>query len=276
MQTRILWQTTLPSIEKTKKDFGIEDNSLEDPSEAMLAGIKRVAREDTEIVWNPVKRSSYTLTAAYLEMLNNVAVLEEVIAAEEQGYDAVVICCGNDPALKEARQAVEIPVVVPGEASMLLACTLGAKFGIVGVDHAQVSLMEECVRRYGLTDRAVLPARYMAFGDNLNDELAAVVNRPETVNPRFEDAARACIEDGADVIISACTGISSALTQIGYHEVPGAGVPVIDSTHAALKLAETLADLKRTIGLGKSQHGPYKSVPKEVRDQMRALASTND
>ena len=79
----------------------------------MLDTIKQVARPDTDVHWNWIKRSAYMLTEAYLEMLNNVAVLEEVIAAEEQGFDAVVLGCGNDPALKEARQAVDIPVLAP-------------------------------------------------------------------------------------------------------------------------------------------------------------------
>ena len=272
MKTKILWQTTQPSLAQTIKDFNMHDTELEDPSDAMLETIKQVAREDTEIVWNTVPRGTYKLTEPYLELLNNVGVIEQIINAEAQGFDAVVIGCGNDPALKEARQAVEIPVLVPGESAMLMACLLGSKFGIVGVDHTQVALMEEKVRQYGLTDRAILPPRNMVFDGNLNDELGAIICNPETVNPMFEEAALACIADGADAIITGCTGISSALSQIGYREVADTGVPVIDTNHAALKMAEMMADMRRTVGLGKSQRGPFKSTPTDERDLMKKLA----
>jgi hypothetical protein len=50
------------------------------------------------------------------------------------------------------------------------------------------------------------------------------------------------------------------------------GVPIVDVTHAAVKLAETLVDLKRAAGLGKSKRRTYKSAPPAIRDAMRSLA----
>ena len=57
---------------------------------------------------------------------------------------------------------------------------------------------------------------------------------------------------------------------------PGLFVPtahMIDITQAAVKLAETLVDLKRNAGLGKSQKSTYKSIPAKLRDRMRAAAN---
>ena len=42
-------------------------------------------------------------------------------AKEEQGDDVAFVCCGNDPAITEARASVRIPVVGMTEASMHLA-----------------------------------------------------------------------------------------------------------------------------------------------------------
>ena len=101
--------------------------------------------------------------------------------------------------------------------------------------------------------------------------LGEMVFNPSAINPQFEELCRACIADGAEVIIPACAALSPATSFLGYKEVPGTGVPVIDVTQAAVKMAEVLADLKRSIGLGKSQRNAYKSVPAKVRDRMRSL-----
>jgi len=51
---------------------------------------------------------------------------------------------------------------------------------------------------------------------------------------------------------------------------------VIDITQAAVKFAEMLVDLKRAVGLGKSQKNAYKSLPAELRDRMRFLAKCTE
>ncbi len=272
MGIKIWWQNILPNREKSLQDFGIGGNSSEEDSNKKIIGVvKKVAREDTEIEWHDIKHSSYLVYDTYLEMLNNVWLIDGIIEAETKGYDAVIIGCGNDPGLRQARQAVDIPVVGPTEAAMLLACTLGYKFGVITVMDELVPLCEDNIRKYGLSWRAVFPVRTYHLGDDPFKGLAEMVVDPTIINPQFEELCHACIADGAEVIIPACCGLSPATSLLGYKEVPGTGVPVIDITQAAVKLAESLVDLKRTIGLGKSQKNAYKSLPKEVRDRMRTL-----
>ena len=91
------------------------------------------------------------------------------------------------------------------------------------------------------------------------------------INPNFEELCHASIAEGAEVIIPACCALSPATSLLGYKEVPGTGVPVIDVTQAAVKLAEIRVDLKRTVGLGKSQHNAFQSLSPELRDYARTL-----
>lgn len=266
MGIRICYQNIVTSQEKIQKDLQIEGIS---PFNKIIDIAKQVAREGTEIIWHDVKHSSYMINHAYLEMLNTIWVIEGVIEAEKQGYDAVIIGCGNDPGLKEARQAVDIPVVGPSEAAMLLACTMGYKFGVITILD-MVNVCEDNIRKIGLDRRAVFPVRVYHMDDPFGD-LSDMLQAPEKINPQFEELCRACIADGAEVIIPACCCLSPAATLAGYKIIPGTGVPVIDITQAAVKFAEMLVDLKRTVGLEKSQQRVYKSVPKELRDQMRAL-----
>ena len=269
MKTNVWWQNIIPSQEKVSEDFG---RSITIDRDSMIRVIKQVARDDTVIARHDMPRSSYILSDSYMDMLNNAVLIDQLIEAETQGFDAAVIACCNDPGLREARQAVDIPVVAPMESSMLLACTLGHKFGIVTVQKELVPLQEERIRQYGLCDRAV-PTRTMDLGDNPMEKVVGHVTHPESINPQFDEIARASIADGAEVIIVGCMSTAVATSLAGYKEVPDTGVPVIDPNQAAIKMAEQLADLKRTIGLGKSQYNYYRSMPKETRDHMRKLVA---
>lgn len=273
MGMKIWWQDILPDAGQMQQDLGIGDRAMQDEAYRRLAGVvKKVARSDTEIEIHHVKHSAYVLQASYLEMLNNVWLVDGIIEAERKGYDAAVIGCGNDPGLQQARQAVDIPVVGPTEAAMLLACTLGNKFGVITVAEEFVPLCERNIHSYGLDWRAVSPVRVYDLGDNPFQGLWEMIMTPKIINPQFEELARACVADGAEVIIPACCSLSPATSLLGYREVPGTGVPVLDVTQAAVKLAEIMVDLKRAVGLGKSRKGWYRSIRPEIRDRMRVIA----
>ena len=229
MGMKIWWQNIFPDAEQMLKDFGIGDKEKEEESFGKLINcVKQVAREDTEIEVHNLKHSAFLVQASYLEMLNNVWLIDGIIEAEKQGYDAAIIGCGNDPGLQQARQAVDIPVIAPTEAGMLLACTLGHKFGVITVMDELVSICDRNIRYYGMEWRATSPVRVYQLGDDPMQGLQEMFDEPEKINPQFEELCHACIADGAEVIIPACCGLSPATTLLGYKEVPDTGVPVID------------------------------------------------
>jgi len=156
-------------------------------------------------------------------------------------------------------------------AAMMLACSLGSRFGMITVMDELVVFCERNIRNYGMESRVARPVRVHRLGENWVNALFEMLLTPEVLFPRFEELCHACIADGAEVILPCCCALSPALSLAGYREVPGTGVPIVDVTHAAVKLAETLVDLKRAVGLGKSQRCAYKSAPPEIRDAMRSL-----
>ncbi|MFO7962427.1 MAG: aspartate/glutamate racemase family protein [Desulfobacterales bacterium] len=274
MGIKIWWQDILPSADRSI--VGGDVAAQKETEDKLLQSARQVAGEGTEIEVHHVKYSSYAFNASYLEMLNSVWIIDGIIEAEQKGYDAAVIGCGNDPGLQEARQAVDIPVVGPTEAAMLLACSLGSKFGVITVMDEFVPVCERNIRNYGLGVRVAGPVKVYQMGENPFKALFDMVENPASINPQFDSLCRQCIENGAEVIIPACASLSPATSLLGYKTVPDAGVPVIDITQAAVKLAENLVDLKRTIGLGKSQKGLYKSIPSKLRDRMRAAVNCVD
>ena len=79
----------------------------------------------------------------------------------------------QEPGLIECRGAVDIPVIGLGEATMLFACSIGRRIGLVTIDPVFVPWHEEQVIRHGLSQRvggvtaikADLPRFMRAFTD---------------------------------------------------------------------------------------------------------------
>ncbi|HUC16689.1 MAG TPA: aspartate/glutamate racemase family protein [Acetobacteraceae bacterium] len=108
------------------------------------------------------------------------ATIRAAVDAERGGYDAFVVGHFQEPGLTECRGAVDIPVIGLGEATMLFACSLGRKIGLVTIDPVFIPWHEEQVSRHGLSQRvggvaaiqADLPRFMRAFTDP--DEYAKV------------------------------------------------------------------------------------------------------
>jgi len=257
---RILWDEATSGAE-----------ALDPLWQALRGYFPTVARPDTEVELRHVSVSGNYVRSLYTELLNNRAVVENVIAAEREGFDAAVLGCWADP-LWEAREAVDIPVVGIGEAAMLLATTLGLKFAVITVAPGVVPTIEIDLRLYGLEDRAIArPVRTLDPPSDLGLLVESITDPQRRLIPNFERVAHKCIEDGAEVIVVGCGYYGPILTLHGYNEVPGTGVPVVDCSAAGLKLAEVLVDLGQSTGLHKSTALYFKRPPDEVLDQVRRV-----
>src|SRR5580658_3569971 len=194
-------------------------------------------------------------------------VICNAIAAEEQGYDAFVIGHFQDAGLYEARSVVDIPVLALGESSMLYACTLGQRSGIVTINRRYISWFQHQIRKYGLEQR-VTGVHAMMFepGQILrayeSEELAA------EVTALFDAQCRPLIEQGVDVILPG-GGIPMLLfSRLQGHAV--AGAPVVNGIPIVIKLAEAAVKLRRLSGLGVSRVSDYARPPADIIQEFRS------
>ncbi|NMC13037.1 MAG: hydantoin racemase [Chloroflexi bacterium] len=235
----------------------------------------KIASPGNDVTMRHAAVSGNYIRSLYTELLNNRSVVETAIQGEKDGFDGVVIGCWADP-LWEAREAVNIPVVGIGEASMLLACSLGYKFAIITVAPGVVPTIELDLHMYGMQDRAIYrPVRYLNPASDVELLLESIDDPQRRLIPNFERVARECINDGAEVIIVGCGYYGPILSMHGYNEIPGTGVPVLDCSAAGLKMAEALIDLRRSIGLRKSTALFYKNPPAEVIERIRKVHGLN-
>lgn len=217
----------------------------------MLDTINAVKRSDVKAKVVHLRKGPVHLEYHYYEHLNLDETLNWVRRAEKDGYDAVVIGCFYDPGVREARELVSIPVIVPAEATLHVAATLGHKFSIIVGRRKWIPKMESNLYVYGL-ERKLASFRALDF------TVPKMFSDPEKLEKAIlTEAKKALKEDGAEVIVLGCTmesGFAKDLTE-------KLKVPVLDAVVTSWKYAEMMADLYRKVGLTHSKLYGYEAPP---------------
>lgn len=204
----------------------------------------------------------------YLEFLNEAQVCEAAMAAERAGYDAFALGCFYDPALRAARSLVDIPCVGLSETCMLVACSLGHRFGLVSLEDSQRAQHEELARAYGLHDRlaAVVPMHPPI--DEYMLEIDADSARP--MLEAFGQACRRLVDAGAEVIIPGDGFLSEMVWRHGVTTQHGA--VVMDALGTLFRYGAFLAGARDALGLQVSRAGHYARPSPSMLDQARTAA----
>lgn len=181
-------------------------------------------------------------------------VIRNAIEAEKQGYDGFIIGHFQDAGLMEAKSVVDIPVVGLGESSLLHACTLGRRTGLVTIDPIFIPWHDDQVIRYGLTQRI---AGVRAIKATLPDFMAAFEGGEAYTRMRddFVAQVRPLVAEGADVILAA--GGMPMLLFGREHGFAVDGAPVVNGIAVALKAAEMAVRLRATAGIGVSRSANF-------------------
>src|SRR5204862_7932105 len=91
-----------------------------------------------------------TTTHAITEYRSGRNLIKHAVEAERQGYAAMAITHFQDAGLAEVKSVVDIPVLGLGETTLLHACTLGRKLGLVTINTVFIPWHEDQVIRYGM------------------------------------------------------------------------------------------------------------------------------
>lgn len=194
-------------------------------------------------------------------------VITNALTAWQQGYDAFVIGHFQEAGLAEARSAVPIPVIGLGEATMLHACTLGRKIGLVATSPAFVPYHEDQIARHGLQHRVIavraLHPQAGQFNRAFDDE-----HEYRSLRESFTGQAEPMLALGIDVIIPA--GGYPMLLFAREQSFAIGGATVLNGLPVTLAAAETAIRLSRLNGTGTSRRTAYALPPSEAVTEFRS------
>ena len=156
--------------------------------------------------------------------------LLSLLAGHAGQVDAVVLAVSHDTALEAARQLMPCPVVGMTEAACLVACTQGARFGLV--TFGGVETYRERIAQHGLAGRCASLVGVDATPQQ------AVADRAAVEAKVLAGVERAAAE-GADCVIMGGAALAGMAARLGS----ASPVPLLDGIACAVALAESLVRL---------------------------------
>jgi allantoin racemase len=184
--------------------------------------------------------------------------IRAALAAERSGCDAFVIGHFQEPGLTECRGAVNIPVISLGEATMLFACSIGRRIGLVTIDPVFIPWHDEQVIRHGLTQRI---GGVAAIKCDLPRFMRAFTDAAEYAEVRqdFVRQVQPLLARGCDVLIPAGGLPMLLFAQEQPFVIDGA--VVLEGIATVMKATEMAMALHRLTGVAASRGGLYSRAP---------------
>ena len=206
----------------------------------------------------------------FFQAIDTPDIIENILkcreAKGENRYDAFVSLNSTDPALVEAREILEIPVLGFLETTALVSCMMGRTFSLITPNPKFALSYSQKIQLYGLGGRLTsiesmdfphLPDYRNAFFD------PAAYQR---VMDEFDRAARRAAAAGAEVIIP-CGSHAVLQARRGLREIDGA--LIIDGLGILLKMAETAVKIQRLTGTFVSRKMLYQMPGEVVRERAK-------
>lgn len=214
---------------------------------------------DIQFDFESVRMAPGNYVSKYDMVLADVGILEAGLTAQTRGYDAVCVDTMSDSGVAALRSVLDIPVIGPGRASMLMALMLGNRFSILSMwkhwDHLYAKTLKDLkLGGHCASIRSI---------DAQPDNQGLMGGKEEDIFPLLAEAARKCVEeDGADVILLGSTTMHQSHGYLSER----LDVPVINPGPLTYKLAEMVLGL----GLSHSKTA-YPPSPRPKDEVLRAM-----
>lgn len=198
--------------------------------------LKKYAAPGTEVGIEDVPEGPASIESTYEEYLSIPAGIRRAVELESEGWDALILGCYGDPGLDAYRELLSIPMIGPGEATALMAASLGHRFSIITITESVIPMTEKQIRNIGVGEKL---ASVRVVGIPV---LQLHHDRQRTVEATIEQGRKAIEEDRADALILGC--MSMGFLEIAEEVGPELGVPFLNPARVSLKFAEA------TVGAG--------------------------
>lgn len=160
-------------------------------------------------------------------------VVEKVLEAEEDGFDAVIINCFDDPGLHAAREKSSILVLGIGETSIIASLHLGYRFAIISTGEKSRIIYELKALKLGVRER-------LAYCSGIPLRVLDLRTSEEKTKQLLLNEARKAVENYyAEVIVLGCSGMIGLAEELSKE----LNVPVLDPTITTLKIAEGFLEI---------------------------------
>lgn len=258
----------------TKKKFRIWAQGATDQTghraylAKLLPHMQACLDPDFELAFHTIT-PSVTTVHALSEFRFARQVVRNVIQAEREGCDVFFTNHFQDVGLMDAKATASIPVLGLGETTLLHACTLGRKLGLLTINPAFIPTHADQVARYGLQQRV---AGIRAIDARIPDYMEAFESPAKKAElfEVFQREARRLLDEGADVIVP--TGGIPMMLFGDEADANIDGAPIVNGVTVVVKAAEMAVKLRHLhcAQLSRVPHSGFALPSAQTLDQFLA------
>lgn len=237
---------------------------------ALEEHLKTVIDPGVQVEVHGTKKGGLGEQFRFFQAIDMPDIIENVLKCKDakgaQRYDAFVSLNSTDPALYEAREILDIPVLGFLETTALVSCMMGRSFSLITPNPKFALSYSQKLTLYGLNER-LASVESMDF-PNLTDYRNAYIDPAvhQRVMDEFDRAARRAVAAGAEVIIP-CGSHAVLQARRGLREIDGA--LIIDGLAVLMKMAETAVKIKQVMGTFVSRKMLYQTPGESVRERAK-------
>jgi allantoin racemase len=238
--------------------------------EALEEHLRAVVDPGVQIEFHGTQKGGLGEQFRFFQAIDTPDIIDNVLkckaAKGADKYDAFVSLNSTDPALVEAREILDIPVLGFLETTALLACMMGRSFSLITPNPKFSVSYSQKLQLYGLGERlASIEAMNVP---HLPDYRSAFLDSAayERVMQEFDNAARRAVAAGAEVIIP-CGSHAVLQARRRLREIDGA--LILDGLAVLIKMAETAVKLQAIMGTFVSRKLLYQMPGAAVRERAK-------
>jgi allantoin racemase len=199
--------------------------------------LNRIAAQGTTVEIKVVEDGPMAIENAMDEYQAMPNVLKFIVRHQDE-YDAVIIGCAGDAGLEGAREQARIPIVGPGESSLVLGVLGDKRFSMVTTSLERAAVKRRLVRDAGLDVNRLVSSH------SLEIPVLEMGKDPRRTQQNLIRAMKEAKSKGADVMILGCMTAAFMDSALLKETEMEAGLPLVNPIVTAVKMAEALAAMR--------------------------------
>jgi len=253
---------------KIRYQSAVEMARMSQYGAALQEHFKRVAASDTVVdlhgapagTWGDLQPAKVSGYPAIFHAIMKSIFIRAALDAERDGYDAFILGTSIDPALREIRSLVDIPVISMSETAILVACTIASKIAIITPTDETGMIVCDHLENSGFGARiSSVEVISPALAD---DALNAALGNPDELLQRFTQTAQKAIQKGAEAIFPAEGILAEVVAGNGLADIDGA--QILDPIGLAVGFAEMRIHMRHKLNLQTARRQCYRKPPPEL------------
>ena len=200
--------------------------------------LNRIASPGTLVEIKQVEKGPHSIENA-IDEYESLPNIMKFLLENQKNYDALILGCAGDAGIEGVREQAHIPIVGPGESSLLLGTVGDLKFSMITVSEERAATKRRMVRDAGLDSNRLVSSYATGI------PVMEMVKDPAKTKMVLVEKMREAQKKNADVMLLGCMTIAFMEPSLLNEAVNEAGMPLINPIVTAVKMAEALVALKK-------------------------------